>query len=387
MPPSLPPPPGAPRRRVLLAAGGGALAALALGGTGPAATLLAATPARAQRSQTLPDFADLADRVLPAVVNISITGEEAVQIPPELRGTPAERFLRERLRGARRLFRGAGSGFIIDPAGHVVTNNHVVGNATRVTVSLQSGASFPARVVGSDDLTDLALLKIDAPRPLPFVVWGSSAALRVGQWVLAAGNPFGLGGTLTAGIVSARGREIGAGPFDDFIQTDAAINPGNSGGPLFNTAGEVVGISTAIYSPTGAYAGIGFATPSDLARGVIEQLRRDGRIERGWLGVSVQDLNGEVPEGGSAARRGAGRPAGGVLIAAVERGSPAARAGLRPGDVVVALDGERIETSRALVRNVAALPPGQTVRLTVLRDGREREIRVQVGRRPQNPEG
>jgi serine protease Do len=231
-------------------------------------------------------------------------------------------------------------------------------------------------VVGSDDLTDLALLKIE-PRngaALPTVTWGSSGSLRIGQWILAAGNPFGLGGTVTTGIVSARGREIGAGPFDDFLQTDAAINPGNSGGPLFNTAGEVVGISTAIYSPSGASAGIGFATPSDLARPVIEQLRRGGRVDRGWLGVSVQD----------AATEERGRPGTqrGVLIAGVERNSPAAQAGLRPGDLVTAINGERIETSRALVRNVAAVPPGQTVRLNVLRDGRERELPVQVGRRP-----
>jgi serine protease Do len=369
MPPS-PPPARAARRRAFLS--GAALATLVLAcSPGPVATLLTPAPAQAQRGQWLPDFADLADRVLPAVVNISITGEQAVQIPPELRGTPAERFLRERLRGARRIIRGAGSGFIVDPAGYVVTNEHVIGNATRVTVSLQGGQEFPARVVGTDDLTDLALLKIDARQPLPYATWGSSAALRVGQWVLAAGNPFGLGGSVTAGIVSALGREIGTGPFDDFIQTDAAINPGNSGGPLFNMAGEVVGISTAIYSPTGAYAGIGFATPSDLARSVIERILREGRIDRGWLGVSVQDLDGAGPRAGA-----------GVLIAAVERGGPAARAGLRPGDVVVAIEGERVDSSRTLVRNVAAVPPGQTVRLTVLRDGREREFRVQVGRRP-----
>jgi serine protease Do len=332
-----------------------------------------AGPAAAQRGMVLvPDFADLAERVLPAVVNIAVTSEQVAQLPPELRGTPLERYFRDRLRNRRQEVSGAGSGFIIDPAGFVVTNNHVVGNATRVVVSLQDGTELPARVVGTDDLTDLALLKIDARSRLPSLAWGSSSQARVGSWVLAAGNPFGLGGSVTSGIVSARGREIGAGPFDDFLQTDAAINPGNSGGPVFNMAGEVIGISTAIYSPSGANAGIGFATPSDLARPVIEQLLRDGRVERGWLGVSVQDL---VPEDGRAARRG-------VLVAGIERNSPAGRAGLRPGDVVVAINGERVETSRALVRNVAAVPPGQTVRLTVLREGRERELPVQVGRRP-----
>jgi serine protease Do len=321
----------------------------------------------------VPDFAELAERVLPAVVNIAVTSQQAAaQLPPELRGTPLERYFRDRLRNRPQEVIGAGSGFIIDPTGFVVTNNHVIGNATRVVVSLQDGTELPARVVGSDELTDLALLRIEARGALVAVPWGASSAARVGSWVLAAGNPFGLGGTVTSGIVSARGREIGAGPFDDFIQTDAAINPGNSGGPLFNAAGEVIGINTAIYSPSGASAGIGFASPSDLARPVITQLLRDGRVERGWLGVSVQDL---VAEQAGARRRG-------VLIAGVERPSPAGQAGLRQGDVVLAINGNRVETSRALVRAVAGAAPGETVRLTVLRDGQEREMPVQVGRRP-----
>ncbi|UPG72033.1 trypsin-like peptidase domain-containing protein [Roseomonas gilardii subsp. gilardii] len=325
-------------------------------------------PAEAQRVAVI-DFADLAEKVLPAVVNIAVTGEQQVQIPPDMRGTPYERFFRER-RG-RQQVQGAGSGFIIDPSGLVVTNNHVVGNANRVVVALQDGTEMPARVVGTDDLTDLALLRIESKETLKSVPWGSSSKLRVGQWVLAAGNPFGLGGTVTSGIVSARGREIGAGPFDDFIQTDAAINPGNSGGPLFNLDGEVIGINTAIFSPSGGSAGIGFATPSDLARPVIEQLRRDGRVERGWLGVAVQDA---APEGGRGRR--------GVLVQGVERNSPAARAGLRQGDLVIALDGERVDTSRVLIRSVAGVAPGQTVRLTLIRDGRQQEVPVQVGRRP-----
>jgi serine protease Do len=341
--------------------------------------------ARAQRSAAagggivVPDFADLAERVLPAVVNIAVTGEQRseIPIPPELRGTPFERQFRERFRGRRQETVGAGSGFIIDPSGLVVTNNHVVGSASRVVVSLQDGSEHPARVVGTDELTDLALLRIEARRQLSSVPWGSSTRARVGSLVMAAGNPFGLGGSVTTGIISARGREIGAGPFDDFIQTDAAINPGNSGGPLFNMDGEVIGISTAIYSPSGANAGIGFATPSDLARPVVEQLQREGRVERGWLGVSVQDVVPDDP------RSGIGRR--GVLVAGVERNSPAGRAGLRQGDLVIALNGEPISTSRALVRNVAALPPGQTMRLTVLREGREREVPVQVGRRPAMP--
>ncbi|NKC31403.1 trypsin-like peptidase domain-containing protein [Falsiroseomonas selenitidurans] len=353
-----------------------ALAGLALL---PVVGCAAAPQAQAQRGvamQMVPDFADLAERVLPSVVSISVTSEARTEMPPELRGTPFERYFRERQRGRSQQVMGAGSGFVIDPAGYVVTNNHVIGNASRVQVTFQNGQEYAGRLVGMDDLTDLALLRIEAPAPLPALAWGSSAALRVGNWVLAAGNPFGLGGSVTSGIVSARGREIGAGPFDDFIQTDAPINPGNSGGPLFNMAGEVIGINTAIYSPSGASAGIGFAVPSDLARGVIDQLRGSGRVERGWLGVSVQD----VTEPG--ARNGAGA---GVLIAGVERGSPAARAGLRQGDQVVAIEGDRVDTSRALVRGIAAITPGQNVRLSILRNGRPTELTVRVGRRPATP--
>jgi serine protease Do len=326
-------------------------------------------PAVAQRAG-FPDFADLAERVLPAVVNIAVVSRET-QPPPELRGSPLERYFRDRPRNQP--IAGAGSGFIIDPGGLIVTNNHVVGNATSVRVSLQDGTEYQARVVGSDELTDLALIRIQPTRSLPAVPFGNSSAVRIGQWVLAAGNPFGLGGSVTSGIVSARGRDIGTGPFDDFIQTDAPINPGNSGGPLFNMAGEVIGITTAIYSPSGASAGIGFAVPSDLARRIVEQLRAGGRVERGWLGVSVRDANQEET-------RRSGR---GAVVEGVERNSPAARAGIRAGDVVVAINGERLEGSRSLVRTVAAMPPGQTVRLQLLREGRQTDIAVQIGRRPQ----
>jgi len=349
-----------PRRRALLA-----------GLTLPA--LLAACNTRqavAQRGLP-PDFADLAERVLPSVVNIAVTGEQAVAVPPEFRGTPLERHFRNR----RERVQGAGSGFIIESGGFVVTNNHVVGQASRLMVSLQGGEEVQASLVGGDELTDLALLRLETRRDLPALSWGSSAAMRVGNWVLAAGNPFGLGGTVTSGIVSARGRDLGAGPFDDFLQTDAAINPGNSGGPLFNMAGEVIGINTAIYSPSGANAGIGFATPSDLARPVIETLRREGQVARGWLGVQVQDV---VAEDARTGRRA-------VLVAGVDRAGPAARSGLRAGDIVTGINGEAIETSRSLVRNIAAMPPGQTVRLSVLRDRRQIELNLRVGRRPSGP--
>ena len=332
----------------------------------PAALAACSGPASAQRG--LPDFADLAERVLPAVVSIQVTSREQ---PPatELRGTPLDRGRRGQL------VQGAGSGFIIEPSGIIVTNGHVVGNATRVTVTTQDGTEYPARVVGVDELTDIALLKITPRGPLSAVSLGVSANVRVGQWVMAAGNPFGLGGSVTSGIISARGRDIGAGPFDDFIQTDAPINPGNSGGPLFNMAGEVIGINTAIYSPSGASAGIGFAVPSDLARPVVEALIKDGRVDRGWLGVSVADAEEQ------------GRRQRGALIMGVERGSPAARAGLRQGDLVTALNGQPIATSRALVRGVAGLPPGETVRLTLTRGGRQQDIAVQIGRRPNDNQG
>lgn len=246
-----------------------------------------------------PDFEQLALQVMPAVVSIAVTQEAAAELPPQLRGTPFERHFRDRFRGReRQAVTGAGSGFIIDPSGLVVTANHVVGDASRVVVSLLDGTELPARILGTDELTDLAVLRIEAERPLPHVALGQSGTMRIGQWVLAAGNPFGLGGSVTSGIVSALGRNIGLGPFDDFIQTDAPINPGNSGGPLFNLAGEVIGINTAIYSPSGASAGIGFATPSDLAGPIIARLRAGEQVRRGWLGISVAD--GVVQERGGA---------------------------------------------------------------------------------------
>ncbi len=332
----------------------------------PALLASCARPAAAQRG--LPDFADLAEGVLPAVVSIQTTSREQAGTSDQ-RGSPFERGRRGQL------VQGAGSGFIIEPSGIVVTNGHVVGNATRVTVTTQDGTEYPARVLGADDLTDIALLRIVPRGRLSAVSLGISANLRVGQWVMAAGNPFGLGGSVTSGIISARGRDIGAGPFDDFIQTDAPINPGNSGGPLFNMAGEVIGINTAIYSPSGASAGVGFAVPSDLARPVIEAIIRDGRLDRGWLGVSVGDAEEQ------------GRRQRGAVVLGVERGGPAARAGLRQGDVVVALNGAPVATSRALVRGVAVLPPGETVRLTLLRGGRQQDIAVQIGRRPNDSQG
>jgi serine protease Do len=308
------------------------------------------------------------------VVNIAVTetvtaqGDPFSLLPPEL-----QKQFRDRMRNRRQQLQGAGSGFIIDSDGVIVTNHHVVGNADRIVVALADGTELPAKVVGSDDLTDIAVIKVEPPHSLPALSWGDSQALEVGDWVIAAGNPFGLGGSVTAGIVSARGRDLGASPFDDFIQIDAPINPGNSGGPLFNEDGEVVGVDAAILSPTGSSVGIGFAIPSEVAKRIVAELREKGRIDRGWLGVQVQDMEGTGIRG--------------VGIASVDRGGPAARAGLRPGDVVTAVNGQGVETSRSLIRTVAATPPGREVRLSVRRQGRELDIPVTVGRRPNSDQG
>ena len=312
-------------------------------------------------------FAPLVKRVLPAVVNISVaeTAAAGPVLPPELRGTPFERQFRERFGARRERSTGAGSGFVIDPAGFIVTNRHVVGRADRITVAFSDGTELPARLIGADELTDIALIKVDAPRPLAFVAFGDSRQMEVGDWIIAAGNPFGLGGSVSAGIISARGRDLGAGPFDDFLQLDAPINPGNSGGPTFNMEGQVIGVNTAILSPTGGSVGIGFAIPSEIVARVVQDLRDKGRIERGWLGVSVAEIQGP-----------------GVGIAGVERTGPAARAGLRPGDVVTAVDGTKVASARELIRVVARKSPGADARLSVRRQGREVDIPVTVGRRP-----
>jgi len=337
-----------------------------LAGAAAAAGMLA-LPAQARTGPQ--SFAPLVKRVMPTVVNIAVTetvvagNDPLAMLPPEV-----QRQLRERFRQRQRQqeVSGVGSGFIIDPAGFIVTNNHVVGTATRIMVSLSDGTRLPATLVGGDELTDVAVIKVAAPKPLPAASWGDSKAVEVGDWVIAAGNPFGLGGSVSAGIVSARGRDIGASPFDDFLQIDAPINPGNSGGPLFDADGLVVGMNTAIFSPTGSSVGIGFAIPTEVVSRIVAELRSKGRVERGWLGVSLQDVQA---------------PAG-VGVAAVERNGPAAKGGLKPGDVIVGVNGETVESSRALIRAVAATAPGTTVRLVVRRSGQSVDLSVAVGRRP-----
>ncbi len=329
-------------------------------------------------ARTTPDsFADLAEAVLPAVVNISttqsVTAESGdLQEFEDLFRDFFDKQNPNRRQGPRRST-SLGSGFVIDSAGYIVTNNHVVSDAEEVTVRLYDDTNLKAEIVGRDEKTDLALLKVEARKPLPFVKWGDSDSIRIGDWVVAIGNPFGLGGSVTAGIVSARQREINAGPYDDFIQTDASINKGNSGGPMFNLAGEVIGINTAIFSPSGGSVGIGFAVPSALARHVIEQIREYGRTRRGWLGVNIQTVTDELAEGLKLPT------ASGALVSNVADGSPAATAGIEKGDIILKFDGRDIGEMRRLPRIVADTPIDKTVDVLLWREGREQRVKVKIG--------
>ncbi|HEX2113983.1 MAG TPA: DegQ family serine endoprotease [Alphaproteobacteria bacterium] len=359
--------------------------AVALGAAAFAAVMLVTPFAYARPA---PDsFADLAAKVTPAVVNVSTTQEvergpgrlPQMPFPP---GSPFEeffkRFFEEQNYSANPARTTAlGSGFIVDPAGYVVTNNHVVGKASKIDVTLTDGRKFDAKLIGRDEKTDLALLKIEAERPLPFVDFGDSNAIRVGDWVMAVGNPFGLGGSVTAGIVSARGRDIRSGPYDDFLQIDAAINRGNSGGPTFDMNGAVVGVNTAIYSPNGGSVGIGFAIPSSIAKPVIAELREHGKVDRGWLGVQIQEVTPEI-----AAGLGMNK-AEGALVAAVTPDSPAAKAGIKQGDVILGIDGKPVERLKDLTLNVANQKAGSKVALSVWRDGRTQDLQASIAQMPQ----
>ncbi|NHN88308.1 S1C family serine protease [Acetobacter conturbans] len=317
-------------------------------------------------------FAPLVKMVGPAVVNIAVTRDinpsssRHLHVLPDVKGTPLERRFRERLRRHGEEMLGAGSGFIIDPSGIIVTNNHVVGDASNITVSLANGHELPARVLGSDDLTDIAVIKVESLTPLPYVKWGDSRQVQVGDWIMAAGNPFGLGSSITAGIVSARGRDIGASPFDDFLQLDAPINPGNSGGPTFNMRGEVIAINTAIVSPTGGSVGIGFSIPSELVIPVVEVLRTSGHIDRGWLGVTLEDEEGQD----------------GARVVDVDRDGPAQKGGLRKGDFVTTVGTERVANARTLIRIVAATRPGTLLPVVVRRKTVTLQLQVPIGTRP-----
>lgn len=345
--------------------------------------LLLAQPGFAQPKDAPVSFADLADKLLPAVVNISTTQVVENEPGPQFRfppGSPFEDLFRDYLErrrdqgeNRRRRATALGSGFIISADGYVVTNNHVIAEADEISVRLQDGSTLEAKVIGRDPKVDLALLKVEPTEELPFVSFGDSRVTRVGDWVLAIGNPFGLGGSVTAGIVSARGRNINQGPYDDFIQTDASINRGNSGGPMFNLDGEVVGINTAIFSPTGGSVGIGFAIPSSIAENVIDQLRKYGRTRRGWLGVHIQTVTDEIAESvGLDMARGA-------MVSNVAEDGPAEAAGIRQGDVILSFDGKPIESMRMLPRVVAETDIGKDVAVEVWRDGALSTLKVNIG--------
>jgi serine protease Do len=344
-----------------------------------------ASPASAHSGP--PGFADLAEKLLPAVVNISTTqtvtskGDDALpdlQLPP---GSPFEDFFKQFKQQQQDLQSGqskkhkataVGSGFIIDPSGLIVTNNHVIEDADEITVILQDDTNMTATLVGRDKKTDLALLKVNSKKPLPAVSFGDSDKLRVGDWILAIGNPYALGGTVTAGIISARARDIQSGPYDEFLQTDAPINRGNSGGPMFDMDGNVVGVNTAIYSPSGGSIGIGFAIPSSLAKNIIDQLKSHGKIRRGWLGVHIQNVTQDIADS-------LGMPsAKGALVSSAAPDSPAAKAGILPGDVITSFDGRDVPNMHRLPLMVAETDVDKTVDVVVFRKGQNMTVKVKV---------
>jgi len=354
----------------------------------------------------LPSFAPLVKKVMPAVVNISAQLKPGTQLSDHVGGgngdqgqsgpdagpmqgfpqSPFDQMLRRFYdqQGNQAPQQGAeialGSGFIIDPTGYIVTNNHVVQHAEKVTVIFQDGSKHPAKIIGRDTKTDLALLKIEAPKPLPYVSWGKSDAEQVGDWVMAVGNPFGLGGSVSPGTVAARGRDIDAGPYDDFLQIDASINRGNSGGPTFNLNGQVVGINTAIYSPNGGSVGIGFAIPSDLAKPVIDQLREHGKVERGWLGVQIQQVTPEIAKSLKLPKDE------GALVSSVTPDSPAAKAGFKQGDVILSFNGHAIDKMRSLPILVAETPANQAAAIRVWRSSGETNLSATIAAMPANPQ-
>src|SRR5437868_9474144 len=366
-----------------------------------AASVLTPAPALARG----PDgIADVAEKVIDAVVNISTSqtveakglggggGGAMPQLPP---GSPFEEFFDDFFKNRRgpgagpkgsdrggdkngevqpRKTNSLGSGFVVDTSGVVVTNNHVIADADEISVIMNDGSKFKAELVGVDKRTDLAVLKFKPTKPLVAVKFGDSDKLRLGEWVIAIGNPFSLGGSVTAGIVSARNRDISSGPYDNYIQTDAAINRGNSGGPLFNLEGEVIGINTAIISPSGGSIGIGFAVPSKTAVAVIEQLKEFGETRRGWLGVRIQQVTDEIAESLNI------KPAKGALVAGVEDKGPAKPAGIEPGAVIVKFDGKEIKEMRDLPRAVADTPVGKQTPVTIVRKGKEDNKTVKLGR-------
>jgi serine protease Do len=393
------------RIRSLRAALLGAVAVAAIGGAAFEKTLV---PARADSSASAPianpsapsaiapqapagpaSFADIVDRVKPAVVSVKVKLSEVQQsdeegspgLPDFPPNSPFYHFFRRFGHGdggdaapRHRPTMAQGSGFFISNDGYIVTNNHVVDHASEVTVTTADGKSMSAKVIGVDNKTDLALLKADG-KDFPFVTF-SSKAPRVGDWVIAVGNPFGLGGTVTAGIVSARGRDIGSGPYDDFLQIDAPVNHGNSGGPTFNAEGQVVGVNTAIFSPSGGSVGIGFAISSDVVKNVVQQLRDNGAVTRGWIGVEIQSVTPDIADNMGL------KGTSGALVAKAQKNSPAAEAGVKSGDVVTAVDGESIADPHDLARKIAALGPKKTATLSIIRNGSPTTVNVTLGTMP-----
>jgi serine protease Do len=373
----------------------GAAAVIAVGGVSGYSNLSpmfsGPNAAYAQAPLTAPSFADVVDQVRGAVVSVKVKvvdNDGVVTSRPGLPqfepGDPLERFFRQFGEGRNgqqspqarpRSGISQGSGFVISADGYVVTNNHVVDKASEVTLTFDDGKTVTATIVGTDPKTDLALLKIKEAGTYKFVEFAPKAP-RVGEWVIAVGNPFGLGGTVTAGIVSARGRDIGSGPYDDYLQIDAPVNRGNSGGPTFNAQGQVVGVNTAIYSPSGGSVGIGFAIPSEVAKDVIASLQDKGSVARGWLGVQIQPVTPEIAD--SLSLKGAK----GALVADAQKDSPAAASGLRAGDVITHVNGDAIESPRELSRKIAGFGPDRKVDVTVVREGAEKTLSVKLGNMP-----
>ena len=362
---------------------------------------------QAQRAPAPVGFADIVERVKPAVISVRVRVERTSQMSmqdnsPFQQGSPMDRFFRrfgtpddppEGLAPERRGQRGTpergtpapgarqqpvtgqGSGFFITADGYAVTNNHVVDRAQSVQITTDDGRTYTARVIGTDQRTDLALIKVDGRNDFPFVKLAERSP-RIGDWVLAVGNPFGLGGTVTAGIVSANGRDIGAGPYDDFIQIDAPVNRGNSGGPTFDTSGNVIGVNTAIYSPSGGNVGIAFAIPASTVNSVVTQLRERGSVVRGWIGIQIQPVTAEIAESLNL------REVRGALVAEPQAGSPAVKAGIQAGDVITAVNGNPVRDARELSRTIGAMAPNTTIKLTILRGGKETELSLTLGELP-----
>jgi serine protease Do len=385
--------PFAARRIALLASVAGiGLAVLMAGPGGQPVSGLAAPARAADATPQVPGFADLVAKVKPAVISVRVTAETSAltmnpnrsrdNVFPTQPGSPLDKFLRQfgfqdmpnnLPRGLQRTA-AEGSGFFISADGYAVTNNHVIANAKTVQVTMDDGRTLPAKVVGADERTDLALIKVEG-RDFPYVKFADRDP-RVGDWVIAVGNPFGLGGTVTAGIVSARGRDIGSGVYDDFIQIDAPVNKGNSGGPSFDLDGNVIGVNTAIFSPSGGSVGIGFDIPADTAKTVVAQLKDHGQVTRGWMGVRIQTVTNDIADSLGM------KNAEGAIVDEPQAGSPAAKAGIMAGDVITAVDGAEIKDSRALARKIASMAPGTAVKLAIMHSGSEKTVSLTLGQLP-----